>query len=98
MGLASDAERAEFERLCKEYPELLAARRRFEDKLEGYASENAEPPPPEVKAKVLEAIGVGGGVGREDFEGDVAFELCVGRAVDLAHAAGAEGGEDAVVG
>jgi len=60
MGLASDAERAEFERLCKEYPELLAARRRFEDKLEGYASENAEPPPPEVKAKVLEAIGVGG--------------------------------------
>lgn len=58
MGLASDAERAEFERLCMEYPELLEARRKFEDKLEGYAWENAESPPPEVKAKVLEAIGI----------------------------------------
>jgi anti-sigma-K factor RskA len=60
MGLASDTERAEFERLCKEYPELLTARRKFEEKLEGYASENAELPPPEVKAKVLEAIRIGG--------------------------------------
>ena len=59
MGLASDTERTEFERLCKEYPELLAARRKFEEKLEGSASENAELPPPEVKAKVLEAIGIG---------------------------------------
>ena len=57
MGLASEAERAEFERLCTEYPELLAARRKFEERLEGYASENAEAPPPEVKVKVLEAIG-----------------------------------------
>lgn len=56
MGLASERERAEFERLCAQYPELVEARRRFEERLEGYASENAEPPPPEVKAKVLEAI------------------------------------------
>lgn len=57
MGLASEPERAEFERLCTQYPELIAARRKFEERLEGYASENAVPPPPEVKVKVLEAIG-----------------------------------------
>lgn len=57
MGLASESERAEFERLCSEYPELVAARRKFEESLEGYASENAVAPPPEVKVKVLEAIG-----------------------------------------
>jgi len=57
MGLASESERAEFERLCSEYPELVAARRKFEESLEGYASENAVTPPPEVKVKVLEAIG-----------------------------------------
>jgi anti-sigma-K factor RskA len=57
MGLASEPERAEFERLCALNPELLAARRKFEERLEGYASENAVIPPPEVKVKVLEAIG-----------------------------------------
>jgi anti-sigma-K factor RskA len=57
MGLASESERAEFEQYCAQYPELVAARRKFEDKLEAYASENAVPPPPEVKVKVLEAVG-----------------------------------------
>jgi hypothetical protein len=57
MGLASEPERAEFERLCALNPELLAARKKFEERLEGYASENAVIPPPEVKVKVLEAIG-----------------------------------------
>ncbi len=57
MGLASEPERAEFERLCTLYPELVTARRKFEERLEGYAWENAVPPPPEVKVKVLEAIG-----------------------------------------
>jgi anti-sigma-K factor RskA len=56
MGLASEPERAEFERLCTLHPELLAARKKFEERLEGYASENAVIPPPEVKVKVLEAI------------------------------------------
>ena len=56
MGLANEAERAEFERLCLQYPELVAARRKFEESLEGYASEHAAPPPPDVKAKVLEAV------------------------------------------
>lgn len=57
MGLASELERAEFERLSNLYPELVAARRKFEERLEGYASDNAVPPPPEIKGKVLEAIG-----------------------------------------
>jgi anti-sigma-K factor RskA len=57
MGLASEPERAEFERLCTLHPDLLAARKKFEERLEGYASENAVIPPPEVKVKVLEAIG-----------------------------------------
>lgn len=57
MGLASESERAEFERYCTQYPELVAARRKFEEKLEAYASENAVAPPPEVKVKVLEAVG-----------------------------------------
>ena len=56
MDVASEHERAEFERLCAQYPELVEARRRFEERLEGYASDNAVPPPPEVKLKVLEAI------------------------------------------
>jgi len=56
MGLASEPERAEFERMCREYPEVLAARRKFEERLETYASENATPPPPEIRAKVLKAI------------------------------------------
>jgi len=57
MGLASESERAEFDQLCTQYPELVAARRDFEEKLEKYASENAEIPPSTVKVKVLEAIG-----------------------------------------
>jgi len=56
MGLASESERAEFERLSAQHPELVAARRKFEEKLEAYASENAVPPPPEVKVKVFKAI------------------------------------------
>jgi anti-sigma-K factor RskA len=56
MGLASEPERAEFERYCAQYPELVAARRKFEEKLEAYAAENAVPPPPEVKVKLLNFI------------------------------------------
>jgi anti-sigma-K factor RskA len=56
MGLATEPERSEFERLCKQYPELVAARKKFEERLEGYASENAVTPPPGIKAKVLEAV------------------------------------------
>ena len=57
MDLATESERAEFEQYCTQYPELVAARKDFEEKLEKYASENAEHPPVGVKVKVLEAIG-----------------------------------------
>lgn len=56
LGLASQSERAEFEQLCAQYPELVAARREFEEGLEKHASEQAMQPPMGVKGKVLEAI------------------------------------------
>jgi len=60
MGLASESERAEFEQMCAQYPELVAERRKFEESLEAFASRQAERPPVEVKAKILEAIGGAG--------------------------------------
>lgn len=56
LGLASESEKAEFEQLCAQYPELVAARRDFEEGLEKHASEQAMQPPMGVKVKVLEAI------------------------------------------
>ncbi|MBN8855920.1 MAG: hypothetical protein BGO55_15690 [Sphingobacteriales bacterium 50-39] len=56
LGLASESEKAEFEQLCTQYPELVAARRDFEEGLEKHASEQAMQPPMGVKVKVLEAI------------------------------------------
>lgn len=56
MGLASESERAEFEQMCGQYPELVAERRKFEESLEAYASAQALRPPKEVKAKILKAI------------------------------------------
>jgi len=57
MGLASESERAEFEQLCTQHPELVAARRKFEESIESFAFEQALPTPPEVKGKIFEAIG-----------------------------------------
>jgi anti-sigma-K factor RskA len=57
LGLASEAERAEFEHWCAQYPELVAARREFEEELERFASDHAVPPPVGVKVRFLEAIG-----------------------------------------
>jgi anti-sigma-K factor RskA len=56
MGVASEAERTEFEKMCAQYPELVAERRKFEESLEAYASEQSMRPPKEVKAKILKAI------------------------------------------
>jgi anti-sigma-K factor RskA len=56
MGLANESERAEFEQMCAQYPELVAERRKFEESLESYASQQSERPPLDVKAKILEAI------------------------------------------
>jgi len=57
LGLATESERTEFEQLCTQYPELVAARREFEERLEQHASQQAEPPPPGVKVKIFKAIG-----------------------------------------
>jgi anti-sigma-K factor RskA len=57
MGLASEPERAEFEQMCAQHPELVAERRKFEERLERYAAEHAVLPPSEVKVKIFEAIG-----------------------------------------
>lgn len=56
MGLATDAERAEFEQLCAQYPDLVAERKRFEESLESYAVSQAEMPPVDIRAKVLQPI------------------------------------------
>ena len=56
MGLASESERAEFERMCAQYPELVEERRKFEESLEISASQQAVQPPREIRAKVLNAI------------------------------------------
>ena len=45
-----------------------------------------------------QAVGIGGENVRQDFDGDVAIELGIGGAIDGAHAAFAEFGDDAVVG
>ena len=57
LGLASDEERKEFEQLCNQYPELLAARTSFEMALEKQAMENAIIPPAGLKGKILDQIG-----------------------------------------
>jgi anti-sigma-K factor RskA len=53
LGLASEQERAEFEQLCLQYPELVAARNDFEDKLEKQAFQQAITPPAFLKEKVM---------------------------------------------
>ncbi|HEY6503362.1 MAG TPA: anti-sigma factor [Chitinophagaceae bacterium] len=56
LGLAPEQERIEFEQLCLQYPELVAARNQFEEKLEKQAFEQAITPPSYIKGKVLDAI------------------------------------------
>jgi anti-sigma-K factor RskA len=88
MGLASESERAEFERMCAQYPELVAERRKFEESLETYASEQAVRPPKEVKAKILKAIitmenstKLRGGIGLLRFVAAAAVILLIGMVV-----------------
>lgn len=56
LGLASEEERMEFEKLCSEYPELVAARNSFELSLEKQAFENAMEPPAFIKQQFTEYI------------------------------------------
>jgi anti-sigma-K factor RskA len=62
LGLASEEERREFEQICEQYPEVLAARTAFELALEKQAIENAITPPAELKKKIADQIGTTGKV------------------------------------
>lgn len=62
LGLASEEERREFEKICVQYPEVLAARNAFELALEKQAMENAIVPPVDLKNKVLDKIDSSGKV------------------------------------
>lgn len=56
LNLADAAERAEFEKLCAQYPELVAERKAFEEALEKFALQQAVIPPQQLKDRLLEAI------------------------------------------
>lgn len=56
LDQADEAERAEFEKLSAQYPELVAERKAFEDALEKFALQHAVVPPRQVKDGFLEAI------------------------------------------
>jgi anti-sigma-K factor RskA len=56
LGLATEAERAEFEMMCKHYPEVAQAREQFELSLEATLMADAAAPPALVKENILSAI------------------------------------------
>ena len=56
LGLASKEERSEFEDMCLQYPEVLAARTSFELALEKQAIENSIAPSADLKGKIFEQI------------------------------------------
>ncbi|MBL7741263.1 MAG: anti-sigma factor [Chitinophagaceae bacterium] len=56
LGMASEEECREFEQLCVQYPELVAARNEFEESLEKQAFDKAVPPPSFLKEKILSNI------------------------------------------
>lgn len=56
LGLTSEEERLEFERLCLQYPELVQARTAFELSLEKQAMENMVAPDTGLKARIWDEI------------------------------------------
>jgi anti-sigma-K factor RskA len=58
LGLASDEERREFEKMCEQYPEVLQARINFELAMEKQAMENSISPMPGIKNKIFEQINI----------------------------------------
>jgi anti-sigma-K factor RskA len=57
LGLASEPERAEFERYARQYPELAAARDRFELILEQLVKQGAQEPPVGTREKIWSDLG-----------------------------------------
>ncbi|MBM3415138.1 MAG: anti-sigma factor [Bacteroidetes bacterium] len=62
LGLASEEERRELERMCAGHPEVLRARIDFELAMEKQAMANAATPDPGVKDKIMNEISGGGKV------------------------------------
>jgi anti-sigma-K factor RskA len=58
MGLADEAERIEFERMCALHPEVRAAREEFEIAVEQFALGNQVPVPQNLKSKIFAAIDI----------------------------------------
>ena len=56
LGLASEEERREFEKMCNQHPEVLAARNTFEIALENQAMQNAIAPSADIKNKIFDTI------------------------------------------
>jgi anti-sigma-K factor RskA len=56
LGLAPAEERIEFEQLCSRHPELVEARKKFEEAIERQAMENAPAPPEFLKEKTWSQI------------------------------------------
>jgi anti-sigma-K factor RskA len=56
LGLASPEERAEFEGMCMQYPELVAARTEFELTLEKQLLRDVSAAPRDVKEKVMSLV------------------------------------------
>jgi anti-sigma-K factor RskA len=59
LGMATDEEHREFERMCAQYPEVLQARDKFELSLETAAMNAAVAPPADLKKSISAAIASG---------------------------------------
>jgi anti-sigma-K factor RskA len=57
LGLATEAERQEFETACRQHPEVLQARVQFEQRLEAQLLQDAPPLPDELKKRIIGSIG-----------------------------------------
>jgi anti-sigma-K factor RskA len=56
LGLASAEEKAEFERMCTTYPDVLQARINFEQQLEEQAIATAITPPSNIKTQIFDKL------------------------------------------
>lgn len=56
LGLASEAEQAEFEKACQQYPEVAQARIGFELALEAQLLQSAVPPPVGLKEQIADQL------------------------------------------
>ncbi len=64
LGLADATERAEFERMCAAYPEVIAARENFEILLEQQAFMNVIQPPSDLESKIFAEIATEANTGK----------------------------------